>query len=388
MGKDLQLIDVLRKAFPGILDKEADEMIGSGQVLPFPGNTVICLEGALQTTFYIILEGEVEIRKTINDTEVRVLTRLGPGDFFGEMAIIHGAPRAATVVTTCPTTVLEIPREGFSSMIKRSSSMSMAIVQQISKRLRENDEMAIEDLCEKAGQLAEAYQQLAEQDYTRRVFLTTIAHELRTPLMAANGFLQILRSGALQGQAFTAALETVSRNLTEITTLTNDILFLQEMELILPAFEQTDVGGLVASAVEQQREKAERNGVGMTMTIAPGLPRIPADSKSLERAIVAMIDNGIKFSPEGGAVNVDVGFNEVEVWVRIQDHGVGIPAKYLPRIFERFFHLDEVAGHLFRGAGLGLSIARQVIEQHKGRVTVESELGRGSTFTIHLRRNQ
>ncbi|HOG78348.1 MAG TPA: HAMP domain-containing sensor histidine kinase, partial [Anaerolineaceae bacterium] len=266
--------------------------------------------------------------------------------------------------------------------------MSMAIVQQISKRLRENDEMAIEDLREKAGQLAEAYQQLAEQDYTRRVFLTTIAHELRTPLMAANGFLQILRSGALQGQAFTAALETVSRNLTEITTLTNDILFLQEMELILPAFEQTDVGGLVASAVEQQREKAERNGVGMTMTIAPGLPRIPADSKSLERAIVAMIDNGIKFSPDGGAVNVDVGFNEVEVWVRIQDHGVGIPAKYLPRIFERFFHLDEVAGHLFRGAGLGLSIARQVIEQHKGRVTVESELGRGSTFTIHLRRNQ
>ena len=124
------------------------------------------------------------------------------------------------------------------------------------------------------------------------------------------------------------------------------------------------------------------------MTITPGLPRIPADAKSLERAVVAMIDNGIQLSPDGGAVNVDVGFNEIEVWIRIQDHGVGIPSKYLPRIFERFFHLDEIGGHLFRGAGLGLSIARQVIEQHKGRVTVESELGRGSTFTIHLRRAQ
>jgi signal transduction histidine kinase len=202
--------------------------------------------------------------------------------------------------------------------------------------------------------------------------------------MSANGFLAIVRTGMLQGEALNSALETVSRNLHDIITLTNDILFLQEMDLILPAFQATDLGAVVAAAVEQQRSRAEQNQVGLRVQIDPGLPRVMADPKSLERAVAAILDNAIKFSPEGGEVNIRVLFEGSKLAARVEDHGVGIPPEALPRIFDRFFHLDSVSGHLFRGAGVGLCIARQVVEQHKGTIDAQSQLGEGSTFTVWL----
>jgi signal transduction histidine kinase len=262
--------------------------------------------------------------------------------------------------------------------------MSLAMVREVSRRLRENDEMAIEDLRLKAKELAEAYQQLAELDYSRRQFLTTIAHELRTPLMAASGYMQVILSGKLQEEALSSALNTVGRNLQEITALVNDILFLQEMDLILPEFQPTDIDSVIAIAVEQQRAYATRNKVDLKLTIPPGLPPVNADAKSLVRAFAAILNNAIKFSPDGGEVLIEVSCDRHLIHILFQDHGVGITPEALPKIFDRFFHLDNIGGHLFRGIGLGLSIARQVIEQHHGSIEVRSEPGKGSIFIVHL----
>ena len=376
---------ILRQAFPGITEAEADEMISLGVVHSYPPSTILTHEGAIEHIFYIILEGEVQVTKLINETEARFLKQLKAGDFFGEMALLHNAPRVATVNTTAPTTVLEINKEAFSELLEHSSSMQLALIREVSRRLRENDEMAIGDLRVKARELADAYQQLAEQEYARREFLTMVAHELRTPLTAVSGFLQMVRMGILQEEALGEALDTIARNVQQIITLTNDVLFLQEMDLILPAFQLTDIGAIVGAVVEAQRSRAVQNSVGLRLVIAPSLPQVRGDSKSLERAIAAILDNAIKFSPDGGDVLVDVGSSEGQLWVKVQDHGVGIPLEQLSHVFDRFFHIDEVGGHLFRGLGLGLSIARQVIEQHGGTIEVASELGKGSTITVFLK---
>lgn len=376
--------EVLDRAFPGIGGQDANELIANGKMCQYPSGTVLCKEGAFETTFYIMLEGEVVVTKWINDAEERILKRLDAGDFFGEMAIINNAPRAATVSTTAPTTVLEITKDAFDKFLRANSNASIAVVREVSRRLRENDQMAIEDLRFKAKELADAYQQLAEQDYARQEFLTTIAHELRTPLMAANGFTQIMRMGLLQGDALNEALDTVLRNLQQIITLINDLLFLQEMELILPEFQKVDIGTVVAASVEDQRERAKQNRVGINLIINPGLPSVMCDSKSINRAVGCLLDNAIKFSPDGGEVIVEVGQKGKMVFIKVSDHGVGISPEIMPRIFDRFFHLDKVGDHLFRGIGLGLSIARQVIQQHKGEISVESDFGSGSTFTIWL----
>jgi two-component system, OmpR family, phosphate regulon sensor histidine kinase PhoR len=103
--------------------------------------------------------------------------------------------------------------------------------------------------------------------------------------------------------------------------------------------------------------------------------------------VAAILDNAIKFSPDGGNAFVDVSSDGSEITIKIKDAGVGIPEEARLQIFDRFFHLDEVAGHMFRGAGLGLSIARQVIEMHNGRIEAESQTNLGTTITIHLYRN-
>jgi signal transduction histidine kinase len=378
---------ILQKAFPGMSLQEGKDLIASGKIVLFPKDTIVCHEGAFETAFYVILDGEVKVTKLINGADVRVLNYLRTGEYFGEMAIIHEAPRAATVSTTKPTTVLEIGKEAFSRAIERSSAMSLAMVREVSQRLRSNDDMAIADLRNKTEELSSAYEQLTELEKARNEFLSTIAHELRTPLMAASGFIQLIKIGKLEGDALSSALETISNNLKEIITLTNNILFLQEMEMILPEFQPTDIGSVVATSMEQQRSHAEQNKVGLKLSIAPGLPKIKADSKSLERAFAAIIDNAIKFSPDGGNASIDVFSDELEIMIKIKDSGIGIPEEARLQIFDRFFHLDQVGEYMFRGAGLGLSIARQVIEMHHGRIEAESQTGMGTTITIHLYQN-
>lgn len=385
-GYSSNYLKTLKKVFPAFTNQELHQLFSSGRIRHHPKNTRLTTEGAYETTFYILLKGEVRVTKKFDENKERILKQLSDGDFFGEMAIIHDAPRAATISALTDVEVLEIEREAFVKLLHTNSQLTLAIVREVSRRLRENDEIAIADLRKKTEELSEAYRRLSQQEAARSQFLTTIAHELRTPLMAANGFLQIIRSGNLQGEALQQAVDTVTRNLREITALINDILFLQEMELILPEFQPTDLSRIILEAIETYRPAAQKQGVELQVNLPAGAVEIRGDAKSLSRALAAILDNAIKFSPNGG--KVEISLLPLDDWaeIEVRDNGVGIPPEALPHIFDRFFHVDEVNGHLFRGAGLGLSIARQVVEQHGGEITVQSEVGKGSVFRLRLKR--
>ena len=376
---------IIPKAFPGITPDEVQELISHSQVHSYPARAVLCREDKIEQIFYMILEGEVEVTKSINKSEVRLLQTLAPGDFFGEMALIHNAPRAATVTAKTALVVLELDKESFDKVLKRSSSVALAMVHEISNRLRENDEMAIEDIRLRARELAQAYQKLAEQDVARREFLTNVAHELRTPLMAASGYLQILQQGSMLNQEQLAhALDTVSRNVQQIVTLVNDILFLQEMDLVLPDFQAVDMGEVASTVLERYKSQAAARGIHLSLTEDRDLPPVSGDVKSLERALTALVDNAIKFSPKGGDVEIRLQKGDRQIFITIEDHGIGISPNTRPRIFDRFYHMEKEDDDLFGGIGLGLAITRQVIQQHKGTLDVESEHGQGSTFTMRL----
>ncbi|NOT03276.1 MAG: cyclic nucleotide-binding domain-containing protein, partial [Anaerolineales bacterium] len=232
---------IIPRAFPGIKPAEVEEIIANSRIKTYPPNSVICKEDAIEHTFYMILEGNFEVTKTINNSDKRYLKTLSAGDFFGEMALIHNAPRAATVTALTDAILLELDDEGFNRVLKHSSSVAMAMVGEISNRLRQNDEMAIEDLRLRASELADAYQKLAEQELARREFLSNIAHELRTPLMIASGYLHALNKGVLTKEQLATSMETITRNVDQIVTLTNDIIFLQEMDLVLPEFQSVNM---------------------------------------------------------------------------------------------------------------------------------------------------
>lgn len=375
---------IIPRAFPGITVDEVEELVSHSRVSHYPAGAVLCREDEIETTFYMILEGEVEVTKDINKSEARLLKTLRAGDFFGEMGIIHNAPRAATVTAKTDLVVLELDKEAFDRVLKRSPSVSLALVREISGRLRENDEMAIEDLRLRARELAQAYQKLAEQEVARREFLTHIAHELRTPLMAASGYLHILQTHSLPPKQQEDVIMTIARNVQQITTLVNDILFLQELDLLLPEFTAVNMSQIASHIVEAYQQQAAAHKIHLKLKVERKLPPVCGDARSLERALTALVDNAIKFSPNGGAVEIRLERAGDQIQVAVQDHGIGIPEATLPRIFDRFYHLDKQGDELFRGIGLGLAITRQVIQQHRGKLEVESRPGQGSTFTMRL----
>jgi len=379
---------IIPRAFPGIKPNEIEELIAYSKVRAYPPASVLCHENATEDRFYMILEGEVEVTKIINNNETRLLKTLGPGDFFGEMALIHNAPRTATVTAKSALTTLELDKTAFDVVLLNSSSIARAMVSEISNRLRSNDQLAVDDLRMRASELAEAYQKLAEQELARREFLTNIAHELRTPLMVASGYLQMLQRGIVSGEQLTAGIDTVARNVQRITILVNDILFLQEMDLVLPEFQAVDINESARHVVAKYLEVATERSVDLRLIPSPGLPPVSGDSKSLERALTALLDNAVKFSPKGGVVEIRLSEKDDTILVAVEDHGIGIAKENMPRIFDRFYHLEKHEDNLFGGIGLGLAIIRQVIEQHQGRLDVSSEPGKGSVFTLTLKKWQ
>ena len=377
---------IIPRAFPGIKPDEIEELIANSKVRSYAPGAILCQENAVEDKFYMILEGDVEVTKVINNTEDRLLKTLSAGDFFGEMALIHNAPRAATVIAKTSITTLELEKAAFDRVLKNSTSISLAMVSEISNRLRLNDQMAVDDLRMRAGELAQAYQKLAEQDFARREFLTNIAHELRTPLMVASGYLQMVQNGALSGDQLSVGIEAISRNVSQIVTLVNDILFLQEMDLVLPDFQKVDLNQVAQTVLGLYQSKAAERKVTLRFEPDPNLLPVSGDSKSLERALMSLVDNAIKFSPSGGDVAIRFDQKDDDVFVSVKDHGIGIKKENLPRIFDRFYHLEKSGDDLFGGVGLGLAITRQVIEQHQGNLEVDSEPGKGSTFTFSLKK--
>jgi signal transduction histidine kinase len=283
-------------------------------------------------------------------------------------------------------TTLELDKASFNRALQNSSSIAMAMVTEISDRLRQNDQMAVDDLRMRASELAQAYQKLAEQELARREFLTNVAHELRTPLMVATGYLQMLQKGFMDGDQLSVGIETVTRNVQQINALVNDILFLQEMDLVLPDFQAVDLNEIARLVVDRYFEKAKERNVNLRLLLSPGLPPVSGDAKSLERALMALVDNAIKFSPQGGDVEVRLSSNDSKVAVAVEDHGIGISKENQLRVFDRFYHLERSGDNLFGGLGLGLAITRQVIEQHQGTLGFTSDLGKGTTFTITLKK--
>ncbi|MBN2116247.1 MAG: cyclic nucleotide-binding domain-containing protein [Anaerolineales bacterium] len=376
---------IIPRAFPGIKPDEIEELIANSQVLSYTPGAILCSENAVEDRFYMILEGEVEVTKTINNSESRLLKTLGPGDFFGEMALIHNAPRAATVTAKSALTTLELDKAAFDRVLHKSTSVALAMVSEISNRLRQNDQMAVDDLRMRASELAQAYQQLAEQELARREFLSNVAHELRTPLMVASGYLQMLQKGLMQGDQLQVGIETITRNVQQIVSLVNDILFLQEMDLVLPEFQAVDMNEVARTVVEKYAATAQDHGVNLRLVPNPNLHPVSGDARSLERALTALVDNAIKFSPQGGSVMISLRGRGENVLVAVEDEGIGIAKENLPRIFDRFYHLEKSGDSLFGGIGLGLAITRQVIEQHQGSLDVISTPGKGSTFTLVLK---
>jgi signal transduction histidine kinase len=149
-----------------------------------------------------------------------------------------------------------------------------------------------------------------------------------------------------------------------------------------------DMGEVTRSVAKRYQSRAADKNISLNMHGDKNLPFISGDPRALERALSALVDNAIKFSPNGGEVDLNLKAERDALLIKVEDHGIGISPNTQPHVFDRFYHLERHDNQLYGGIGLGLAIARQVIEQHNGSLEVFSTPGKGSTFTIKLMRRK
>ena len=221
-----------------------------------------------------------------------------------------------------------------------------------------------------------------EMERIKDEFLAVVSHELRTPLTALRGALGLLASGRLgeiqpQGQRM---LGIAADNADRLARLVNDILDLERIERGKLHLERrvAEVATLMEDAVLTLRDEAERAGVHLLTS--PVHSRLRGDPDRVLQALTNLLSNAIKFSPQGGSVWLTAAVADGAVEFRVSDEGRGIPADKLEIIFDRFQQVDSSDARQKGGTGLGLAITRGIVEQHGGRIWVESEWGRGSTF--------
>ncbi|MBI4787922.1 MAG: GAF domain-containing protein [Chloroflexi bacterium] len=239
-----------------------------------------------------------------------------------------------------------------------------------------------EDLRDRAERLKQAYDDLKELDRLKTEFVQNMSHELRTPLTFIKGYVELLRTDTL-GELPAAArdgMNILADKTDALVRLVNDILSLQQAEADTLRLASVNLGLLARATVRTAMFAAEQAHVDLREDIAPGLPDTIGDAERLAQVFENLIENAIKFSPNGGEVCVRVFERDSEIQAQVQDHGIGIAPDQVEKIFTRFYQVDGSTTRRFGGVGLGLAIVKRIVEAHKGRVWVASVAGKGSTF--------
>lgn len=221
----------------------------------------------------------------------------------------------------------------------------------------------------------------------RRDFVANVSHEFRTPLTAVRGFAETLLDGALEdGDRRRRFVEIIHEHALRLGRLTDDLLRLAQIEAgqLQLELRPIPVSALIEPCIEITRVKAGEKGIAFEAPAAADTPAIIGDVSALQGMLQELLDNAVRYSSQGGRIAIRTTVEGNEVAVSVSDTGIGIPKADQERIFERFYRTDPARSRESGGTGLGLAIAKHLVEAHHGRITVESEVGKGSTFTVFL----
>jgi two-component system, OmpR family, phosphate regulon sensor histidine kinase PhoR len=242
---------------------------------------------------------------------------------------------------------------------------------------------------ERTAELQKALERVSELSQLKANFVSNISHELRTPLTHIKGYVELLVTESLGKitEEQRHALHISQQSTGRLETLIEDLILFSlasrgELSIL---HENVDLRRLVNLAVKSSATKAEERGVSLNVIVDENVPHVQADAQKISWVLSQLLDNGVKFTPSGGRVVVNVKREgENLVIVSVTDTGIGIPSNRLNDIFEPFHQLDGSSTRRYGGTGLGLSLVRQIIEAHGSMIEVQSIEGRGSTFKFPL----
>ena len=238
------------------------------------------------------------------------------------------------------------------------------------------------------GELSRTFNGMADAleraERQRRHLVADVAHELRTPLSNVQGYVEALRDGVLEPDAQTLA--TIHQQVLYLSELVEDLRLLADTEAgdFNLHRERGSVADALRECIEGVRARAEAKGVALASRLPASAPEMSFDRTRLAQVVGNLLDNAIRHTPPGGSVTVEMDAGADAATVSISDTGEGIPEEQLPFVFDRFYRVDPSRTRATGGVGLGLTIARQLVEAHGGSIRAESTPGQGATFTFDL----
>ena len=223
-------------------------------------------------------------------------------------------------------------------------------------------------------------------DNMRKEFVADVSHELKTPITSIMGYSDTLLECEYDEETRQKFLNVISSEARRMARLVTDLLTLSRYDNKKVTSEITsfDLGELVKKCQEKLRFEIEKKGHNVECFVTASVPPVLADKYGIERVVLNILSNAIKYTKDNGTIKVYVGFVYNDAYIKIIDNGIGIPEEDLSRIFERFYRVDKARSREMGGTGLGLSIAKEILDKNKGSIDIKSKVGKGTEVVIRI----
>ncbi len=332
----------------------------------FAAQTGIFKEGDPGDGVYFVKDGLVEISNLVGDNR-RVLSQLGPGEIFGEMAVIEHRPRSATATAARDTDVYYLPRGEMLSFLQRSPALAFGLLQHISHRLRDFNQLYLSEVVQ------------AERLAVVGNFARSIVHDLKNPLSIISLSAETFDRPEIRPEARAQASSRIRRQVERISDLVSDILIFTEGKRTDVDLKPANYHTYVLELVAELRAEAEPKDVRVQLQNEPPPVLVRFNPRRLSRVFHNLVHNAADMMPGGGVIYLRFRSDGKEIVTEIEDTGPGIAPEMADKLFEAFATFGKE-----HGTGLGLSICKKIVEDHQGRIWARSEPGRGAVFAFAL----
>ena len=223
-------------------------------------------------------------------------------------------------------------------------------------------------------------------DNMRKEFVADVSHELKTPITSIMGYADTLLEGEYDKDTQNRFLNVIAEEARRMAKLVTDLLTLSRFDnnQILQEKVKFDLGALVKQCQEKVQIEIDKKGHKVECFVTAEVPNVYADKEGIERVVLNILTNSIKYTPDGGNIKIYVGFVYNDAYIKVIDNGLGIPEEDLSRIFERFYRVDKARTRQMGGTGLGLSIAKEILDKNNGTIDIKSEKGKGTEVVIRI----
>lgn len=348
---------------------ELEALKRNARKLFFPAGHVIFREGDSGDALYIIEAGRVEISALVGNRERCVFSQFGPGEYFGEMAVVDSQPRSATATAEIPTVVWVIPRARLWRTFARSPKLLVAMVQEFSLRMREFNRLYLHEL--------------VQQERLAMVgrFAQSIVHDFTNPLGNIGFAADLAAASDATDEERTEANATIRKQVDRLSDMIGELLEFTRSPSGTVALALVDYGRFVEDTLSDLAPELQSRGVQVVFENRPPDVALPLDRRRLFHVFTNLINNAIAVMPDGGKITLRFHVSEDTVVTELEDSGPGIATEMEGRLFEPFATHGKP-----NGTGLGLAICRRIVEDHGGTIVARSQEGCGATFVFALPR--